>query len=139
MIVHDRAKEDAFWKDVLGFRPYWYGTMHPPNVDFVSLQVPDGTDWIEYMMMPSQKPSQHDFGMSDHFSLGVEHMQTVLHDLQRNGCEDKMCTGIQAGKDGKVQLNLFDPDFTRVEYMEFAPVMEPCCSKFTGTHPKPEE
>src|SRR5438874_2017676 len=138
-IVHDRAKEDAFWKDILGFRPYWYGTMHPPNVDWISLQVPDGTDWLEYMMMPNQQPNKHDFGMSDHFSLGVDHMQTVLHDLQRNGCQDKQCTAIQGGKDGKIQLNLFDPDQTRVEYMEFTPVMEPCCSQFTGPHPHPEE
>lgn len=138
-IVHDRAKEDAFWRNILGFRPYWYGTMHPPNLDWVSMQVPDGTDWIEYMMMPNQQPNKHDFGMSDHFSLGVERMQTVLHDLQANGCEEKMCTAIQAGKDGKVQLNLFDPDQTRVEYMEFKPVMKPCCSEFTGPHPNPTE
>ena len=138
-IVHDRAKEDAFWKDILGFRPYWYGTMHPGHTDWVSLQVPDGTDWIEYMMMPNQQPNKHDFGMSDHFSLGVERMQTVLHDLQTNGCEEKMCTAIQAGKDGKLQLNLFDPDQTRVEYMEFTPVMKPCCSPFTGPHPSPAD
>jgi hypothetical protein len=138
-IVHDRAKEDAFWKQILGFRPYWYGTMHPGNVDWVSMQVPNGTDWIEYMMMPAQTPDKRGFGMSDHFSLGVEHMQTVLHDLQANGCEGKQCTGIQAGLDGKIQLNLFDPDQTRVEYMEFAPVMKPCCSPFTGPNPSPSE
>ncbi len=138
-IVHDRAKEDVFWKDILGFRPYWYGTMHPGNVDWISMQVPNGTDWIEYMMMPNQPSDKHGFGMSDHFSLGVEHMQTVLHDLQANGCEEKMCTAIQAGKDGKIQLNLFDPDQTRVEYMEFKPVMKPCCSDFTGPHPNPSE
>ncbi|HTV07755.1 MAG TPA: VOC family protein [Candidatus Aquilonibacter sp.] len=138
-IVHDRGKEDAFWKTILGFRPYWYGTMHPPNLDWVSMQVPNGTDWIEYMMMPNQQPNKHDFGMSDHFSLGVARMQTVLHDLQANGCEEKMCTAIQAGKDGKIQLNLFDPDQTRVEYMEFVPVMKPCCSPFTGPQPNPSE
>ncbi|HXS12865.1 MAG TPA: VOC family protein [Acidobacteriaceae bacterium] len=138
-IAHDRAREDAFWKGILGFRPYWYGTMHPPNVDWISMQVPNGTDWIEYMMMPNQQPNKHDFGMSDHFSLGVERMQTVLHDLQANGCEEKMCIGIQAGKDGKIQLNLFDPDQTRVEYMEFKPVMKPCCSDFTGPHPDATE
>jgi catechol 2,3-dioxygenase-like lactoylglutathione lyase family enzyme len=138
-IVHDRAKEDAFWKDILGFRPYWYGTMHPGHLDWISIQVPNGTDWIEYMMMPNQQLNKRDYGMSDHFSLGVERMQTVLHDLQANGCEDKQCVAIQAGKDGKVQLNLFDPDQTRVEYMEFRPVMKPCCSDFTGPHPNPSE
>jgi hypothetical protein len=43
----------------------------------------------------------------------------VLHDQQANGCEEKQCIAIQAGKEGQVQLNLFDPDQTRVEYMEF--------------------
>ena len=138
-IVHDRAREDAFWKDILGFRPYWYGTMHPPNIDWVSMQVPNGTDWIEYMMMPNQTPDKRGFGVSDHFSLGVARMQTVLHDLQANGCEEKQCIAIQAGKDGKIQLNLYDPDQTRVEYMEFTPVMKPCCSAFTGPHPNPSE
>jgi catechol 2,3-dioxygenase-like lactoylglutathione lyase family enzyme len=138
-VVHDRAREDAFWRTILGFRPYWFGTMHPGTLDWVSMQVPDGTDWIEYMLTPIQQPDKHNFGMSDHFSLGVEHMQTVLHDLQANGCEDKQCTAIQAGKDGKVQLNLFDPDQTRVEYMEFSPVMKPCCSPFTGPQPNPSE
>lgn len=135
-IVHDRAKEDAFWRGILGFRPYWYGTMHPGRTDWVSLQVPDGTDWLEYMLNPPVNPDLRSTGGSNHFSLGVDRMQTVLAGLQRNGCgEDKMCTAIQAGKDGKLQLNLFDPDQTRVEYMEFQPVMKPCCSDFTAQHP----
>ena len=41
------------------------------------------------------------------------------------------------GRDGKWQLNLYDPDGTRVELMEFTPVEKPCCSEFTGEHPKP--
>ena len=134
-IVHDHAKEDAFWRELLGFRPYWHGTMHPGHEDFVSLQVPNGSDWIEYMLIAPEKPTKRDYGLSDHFSLGVDHMQTVLADLQRNGCEGKNCTAIQAGVDGKVQLNLYDPDQTRIEFMEFKPVMKPCCSEFTGTHP----
>ena len=39
------------------------------------------------------------------------------------------------GKDGKWQLNLYDPDFTRVELMEFQPVQKPCCSDFHGPLP----
>jgi len=41
------------------------------------------------------------------------------------------------GRDGKWQLNLYDPDETRVELMEFTPVEKPCCSEYTGPHPKP--
>jgi hypothetical protein len=39
------------------------------------------------------------------------------------------------GKDGKWQANLYDPDGTRVELMEFQPVTDPCCSPFTAPSP----
>jgi hypothetical protein len=39
------------------------------------------------------------------------------------------------GKDGKWQANLYDPDGTRVELMEFQPVAKPCCSDFTASSP----
>jgi hypothetical protein len=34
----------------------------------------------------------------------------------------------EIGRDGKWQLNLYDPNFTRVELMEPKPVRKPCCS-----------
>jgi hypothetical protein len=34
----------------------------------------------------------------------------------------------QIGRDGKWQLNLYDPDLTRAELMEPKPVQKPCCS-----------
>ena len=48
-IVRDAAKEDAFWRDVLGFHPYWHGGRTDDRTDWQSIQVPDGTDWLEYM------------------------------------------------------------------------------------------
>ena len=41
------------------------------------------------------------------------------------------------GVDGKMQLDLTDPDGTRVEFMEFKPVKDPCCSAYTGAQPSP--
>ena len=41
----------------------------------------------------------------------------------------------QMGKDGKWQLNVYDPDGTRVELMEFRPKERPCCSEFTAPYP----
>jgi hypothetical protein len=73
----------------------------------------------------------------DHFSLGVSRMSDAVAALARNHCECPNCAKTQMGRDGKVQLNLFDPDQTRVEFMEFAPAQEPCCSPFTGKHPNP--
>jgi catechol 2,3-dioxygenase-like lactoylglutathione lyase family enzyme len=138
-IVRDAAKEDAFWRDVLGFRPYWHGGKTGSRTDYQSIQVPDGTDWLEYMLNVSPAPTLKQTGVMDHFSLGVAHMADAVAALERNKCEGPNCTKTQVGRDGKVQLNLFDPDFTRVEFMEFTPTKEPCCSPFVGKHPGPEE
>lgn len=141
-LVVDRDKEDTFWKGVLGFKPYWHGWGKDPAAhgdDYVSMQVPDGTDWIEYMLNNPRSADLRQTGVMDHFSLGTEKMQTVLAQLQANGCTDKACTSIQAGRDGKIQLNLYDPDLTRVEYMEFTNAMKPCCSPFAGPMPGPRE
>lgn len=138
-IVQDRSKEDAFWKGILGFKPYWHGSAKDGTTDdYVSLQVPDGTDWLEYMLN-QHSPDLRQAGVMNHFSLGTEKMQTVLAQLQANHCEGKNCTSIQAGRDGKIQLNLYDPDLTRVEYMEFTNAMKPCCSNFTGQMPTAKE
>lgn len=138
-MVEDRNKENAFWQDILGFRPYWHGGPTDTVTNWVSLQVPDGTDWLEYMLNASESPTLKQYGSMDHFSLGTVHMADIVAALARNHCEGPNCTKTQIGRDGKVQLNLFDPDQTRVEFMEYTPTQEPCCSAFTGKHPTPDD
>ncbi|HEY3990093.1 MAG TPA: VOC family protein [Acidobacteriaceae bacterium] len=143
-LVKDRAAEDRFYRDLLGFRPYWYGAMHPGKLDWVSQQVPDGHDWVEYMMTgpgsDSGDPSKIDarqLGVMNHFSLGVPNMEKVVTALYVSDAIrfSPRHDGPQMGKDGKWQANLYDPDGTRVELMEFQPVMKPCCSEFTAASP----
>jgi catechol 2,3-dioxygenase-like lactoylglutathione lyase family enzyme len=138
-MVTDRAKEDAFWRDILGFRPYWYGGPKPDTINWVSLQVPDGSDWIEYMLNNPPNPTLQHIGVMDHFSLGVTNMNDAIAKLAANHCEGPNCSKSQMGRDGKVQLNLYDPDLTRVEFMEFQPTQKPCCSEFTAKHPTETE
>jgi len=137
--VHDRATEDHFWRDILGFRPLWFGGQHDGEINYVSSQVPEGTDWIEYMLNREANPSPRSLGSMNHFSLGVAHMSDAVQALARNGCTGPQCSKTQMGRDGKVQLNLFDPDLTRVEYMEFKPTGTTCCSPFTGPPPTEKE
>jgi catechol 2,3-dioxygenase-like lactoylglutathione lyase family enzyme len=137
--IHDRAAEDHFWRDILGFRPLWFGGQHDGEVDYVSSQVPDGTDWIEYMLNRSANPSPRSLGGMNHLSLGVEHMNDAVQALAHNGCKGPGCSKTQMGRDGKIQLNLFDPDLTRVEFMEFKPSGPICCSPFTGAPPAEKE
>jgi catechol 2,3-dioxygenase-like lactoylglutathione lyase family enzyme len=138
-IVVSRETEDAFWRDLLGFRPYWYGGPKPGKTDYVSLQVPDGTDWLEYMLPVKPDSDLHTHGVMDHFSLGVASMPAAIQALAANGCTAPSCSASKLGVDGKVQLNLYDPDQTRAEVMEFAPSGPTCCSPFTGPHPSEAE
>ncbi len=134
-VVHDPDKENRFWREVLGFRPYWHGGRTDTTTDYISQQVPDGTDWLEYMLNVSPTADAKQLGGSNHVSLGVEHMSDVVTQLQANGCTGQECSATKLGRDGKVQLNLFDPSQNRVELMEFKPSGPTCCSAYTAKHP----
>jgi catechol 2,3-dioxygenase-like lactoylglutathione lyase family enzyme len=141
-LVHDPSAEDAFYRALLGFRPYWHGGMKDDSLDWASEQVPDGTDWIEYMLVKGPEKtgippsmSQDTLGVLDHFSLGVPNMEkavTLLYDGDRVTAKH---SPMQMGRDGKWQFNLFDPDGIRAELMEFQPSVKPCCSPFLEPSP----
>lgn len=134
-IVHNRAAMDHFYKDILGFRLYWHGGMKDGADDWVDMQVPDGTDWLEYMLNVPANANHDTLGVMNHIALGVTDIQTARAQLMKNSL--KLTEAPKLGRDGKWQLNLYDPDGTRVELMEFTPVEKPCCAPYTGSHPKP--
>ncbi len=134
-VVQSADKENTFYRDVLGFKPYWHGGHVDGVTDYISQQVPNGTDWIEFMLNVAPDASAQQRGVSNHFSLGVRKMDTAIAQFKANGCDTHNCTTSQMGRDGKVQLNVFDPDHSRVELMEFEPSGTVCCSPFTGTMP----
>ncbi len=136
-VVHDRAAEDKFYKDILGFHVYWHGGMKEGEDNWVDMQVPEGTDWIEYMLRVSPDASHKTLGVMNHIALGVPDIHAAQQQLIKNGW--KSTEEPKIGRDGKWQLNLYDPDETRVELMEFKPTKEPCCSAYTGPHPGPPQ
>jgi catechol 2,3-dioxygenase-like lactoylglutathione lyase family enzyme len=142
-VVHNRSREDAFYRDILGFRPYWFGGVKADEPSWVSQQVPDGPDWLEYMLVSGPETtgipadmSQQTAGVLNHFSLGVPNTRDTYTVLW-NGDRLKEQTGTpKIGLDAKWQLNLIDPDGTRAEVMEFHAIGKPCCSPFTAADPK---
>lgn len=137
--VHDRAALDHFYKDLLGFHLYWQGgAKEGGHIDWVMMQVPNGTDWIEYMLYLPADPSRAELGSADHIAPGVVSVAELQHRLEQQGWTPPDNKNPQVlGVDGKLQLDLHDPDGTRVEFMEFLPVKTPCCSPYTGTQPGP--
>lgn len=143
-LVHSRAKEDTFYRELLGFKPYWFGGMAESKIDWVSQQVPDGHDWLEYMLTSGPSGSgipanisQRQLGVLDHFSIGEVSVDTAYTKLKDSGrLVDVRNDGhTQIGRDGKGQFNLYDPDGIRVELMNFHATQKPCCSPFTAPDP----
>jgi catechol 2,3-dioxygenase-like lactoylglutathione lyase family enzyme len=147
-LVHSRVVENLFYRDLLGFKPYWFGGMTVGKVDWVSQQSPDSHDWLEYMLTSGAGPgsdgsgipatmTQRQLGVLDHFSIGEDSVPNVYSVLEKGnrlaGVHDPQPT---IGKDGKYQFNLYDPDGTRVELMNFHATEKPCCSEFTADDPK---
>ena len=139
-VVHSREKEDAFYRELLGFKPYWWGGMQDNRVDWVSQQVPDGHDWLEYMLntgAAGSTMSQHQLGVMDHIAIGEKSVDDARNTLVSQGrLEGVQCDkSTKIGKDGKGQFNLYDPDETRAELMNFHATEKPCCSPFTADDP----
>jgi catechol 2,3-dioxygenase-like lactoylglutathione lyase family enzyme len=137
-MVRHRPALDSFYRDLLGFHLYWQGGNPPDRVDWVMMQVPDGTDWIEYMLYLPAQPSLEQLGSANHLAPGVTSVAELQQKLEQRGWKAPAGRNPQIlGVDGKMQLDLTDPDGTRVEFMEFKPVKDPCCSPYTGSQPSP--
>ena len=141
-IIHDRSREDRLFRAVLGFRPYWFGGMRDDAPTWISQQVPDGTDWLEYMVVgkPQERGipttmSAAELGVLDHFALGIANAEAA-YTLLWNGARLTGQSNVpKIGRDAKWQLNLLDPDGTRAELMELHAIGTPCCSPFTASDP----
>jgi catechol 2,3-dioxygenase-like lactoylglutathione lyase family enzyme len=123
--IADRDAADRLYRDILGFKLMWYGGMNDTETRWVDMRVPDGTDWLEYMLHV-QNPTPKTLGVNNHLALGVKSIQPAYQTVLSHGYKPDQPPKI--GRDGKWQLNLYDPDLTRAELMEFKPTQTPCCS-----------
>jgi len=127
--VQDRAAADKFYKDILGFQLKWYGGKTDGEADWLDMRVPDGTDWVEYMMNV-HNPTPKQLGVMHHLALGVADVQEGFKTVTGRGLH--LPQDPKIGRDGKWQLNLYDPNYTRTELMEYREAQTPCCSSMLG-------
>ena len=119
-LVGNLDKSLSFYEGVLGFKETWRGSSNGKQLSWVNLRVPDGKDYIE-LMLYDKKPSR--FGTSNHVSLVVPDAQKAVAEIEsRPAYKDYLTYGkplvVNVGKNHKRQVNLYDPDGTRVELME---------------------
>lgn len=125
VVISNREAADHFYKDVLGFHQIWQGGMDDKTTDWVDMRVPDGTDWLEYMLNV-HNPDPKELGVMHHLALGVPSVKKGYETVVSRGYKPDEKPAI--GRDGKWQFNMYDPNLTRVELMEPKPVKKPCCS-----------
>lgn len=120
LTIKDPAAADRFYKDTLGFSEIWRGGRPEGTTSWINMRVPDGTDYIEYMLYPNAPPTRQQLGSAHHIALLVPDIQQALETVRARtqpGDRNHRATP-NIGVNNRWQLNVFDPDGTRVEFME---------------------
>jgi catechol 2,3-dioxygenase-like lactoylglutathione lyase family enzyme len=116
-LVGDAQRTTDFYK-MLGFTETWRGGANPKELSWINMKVPDGDDYIELMLYHSLP--QDKFGTKNHISLVVPDIEKSVAILKARpyfatyGKDLTIATGVNQ----KRQVNMYDPDGTRVEIME---------------------
>ena len=119
LIVRDEQRAHTFYRDTLGFTEMWRGGRPEGVTRWVNMRVPDGTDYLEYMLV-TEEPDRRARGSLHHLCLRVPDMQAAWEEVGRRSIQfiRALPGPPQIGVNGRYQLNLFDPDGTRAELME---------------------
>lgn len=119
VMVGHYAAAMKFYEDILGFKEIWRGSSNGKTLSWVNLQVPDGKDYVEFMLY-GPSPTKERIRTMQHICLEVPDVEKAGAVLASRplpeGC--KPPTPMKAGVNGKRQINYYDPDGTRVEIME---------------------
>ncbi len=119
IIVTHLDPEDRFYTDILGFKEIWRGSSSGKVLSWTNLKVPDGDDYVEFMLQKNQ-PAPTERGVDHHLCLQVPDVDAAVAKLKANPYYKEYGQPIEVhlGINRKRQANLFDPDGTRVELME---------------------
>jgi catechol 2,3-dioxygenase-like lactoylglutathione lyase family enzyme len=123
--ITDRAATDRFYVDILNCKLMWEGGPADDKLYWISVILPEGTDWIEYMANPGPQ-SVRQLGGNHHMALGVPEIQKPFETITERGYKSQQKPIL--ARDGRWLLNTYDPDLTRTEFMVRKPVKTPCCT-----------
>ena len=117
--VRDEAAASGLYHDVLAMDEIWRGGADPAKTSWVNMRVPEGTDYLEYMLRDSPS-SRRQLGVDHHICLLVPDIQRAWEQVrQRTATASRdALEPPRIGRNLRWQLNLYDPDGTRVELME---------------------
>jgi len=119
ILVGDLDAAIKFYADVLGFREFWRGSSDGKTLSWVNLKVPEGNDYIEFMLYRDLPAANHR-GVYHHLCLETPDAASALTALEARPYRKSYARTLEVrtGINRRRQLNLFDPDGTRTELME---------------------
>ncbi len=119
LVVTHLDAEYKFYTDILGFKETWRGSKSGQVLSWVNLKVPDGDDYIEFMLY-KDAPAATERGGAHHLCLQVPDVAAAVAKLKAEPYYKVYSRPIEVhvGINRKRQANLFDPDGTRTEIME---------------------
>lgn len=108
-----------FYGEILGFQEFWRGSATGKTLSWVNLRVPDGNDYLEFMLY-STPPDAEQMGVRNHICLITPDIEKAVAILEARPARKNYARKIEikTGVNRKRQANLFDPDGTRIELME---------------------
>jgi catechol 2,3-dioxygenase-like lactoylglutathione lyase family enzyme len=118
-VVRDEAAAHVFYREALGFSEIWRGGRTEGVTSWVNMRVPDGTDYLEYMLV-TNPPDRRQRGVLHHICLVVPDIQSAWDGVvgRTDPAMRAQLSPPNVGRNDRWQLNLYDPDGTRTELME---------------------
>ncbi len=119
VLAGDLDKSMKFYDGILGFQEFWRGSSSPKMLSWVNMRVPEGQDYLE-LMLYDKIPEPDARGGKNHASLMIPDADKAAVELKKRAARIGYAReiAIQTGVNRKRQINLYDPDGTRIELME---------------------
>lgn len=108
-----------FYHGILGFEEIWRGGgSEEKPLSWINMRVPDGRDYLEWMLH-GNTPEPDRYGVRNHLALEVPDCAKAFAILKaRAASKDFRMDDMKVGVNRKRQVNIYDPDGSRVELME---------------------
>ena len=119
ILVGDLDASMKFYRDILGGTETWRGGQTNKPLSWVNVKLADSADYVE-LMLYATLPEPNRRGTAHHICLEVPDADKALAVLKQHAeqCHYTRPMEIRTGINRKRQINVYDPDGTRVELME---------------------
>ena len=120
ILVGDAQESLDFYSNILTLKEFWRGkAKNSAVVSWINMQLPESEDYLEFMLY-TDLPAPDKRGAQHHICLEVPDIEKALAQLNASPFRKDYTLPIEikTGINRKRQINLYDPDGTRIELME---------------------